>query len=102
TGRKARVNRPDTRPRQSASSPKPRSSKQAEVIALLRRPEGATIADVVAATGWQPHTVRGLFSGTLKKKLGLTLGSEREENGRTYHIVEAGPQRVGAARRRSR
>src|SRR5207244_11025826 len=47
----------------------PGQSKKAEVIALLRRPEGA---EVVAATGWQPHTVRGLFSGTLKKKLGLT------------------------------
>jgi len=72
------------------------------VIALLNRPEGATIAEVVAETGWQPHTVRGLFSGTLKKKLGLTLSSEREERGRIYRIVEAGTGRAGAARRRSR
>ena len=102
TGRRARVNRTGSRSRRSAASPEPRSSKQAEVIALLNRPEGATIAEVVAETGWQPHTVRGLFSGTLKKKLGLTLSSEREERGRIYRIVEAGAGRAGAARRRSR
>src|SRR6266852_8202422 len=50
-----------------------RASKQAEVIALLRRPEGATIDEVRAATGWQPHTVRGVFSGALKKKLRLAI-----------------------------
>jgi hypothetical protein len=62
-------------------------SKKAEVVVLLHRPEGATIAEVVAATGWQPHTVRGLFSGTLKKKLGLTLSSAREQRGRVYRII---------------
>ena len=71
----------------------PRSSKQAEVIALLRRPEGVTVAEVVAATGWQPHTVRGLFSGTLKKKLGLELGSAPADRGRVYRIVD--PDRTG-------
>jgi hypothetical protein len=45
------------------------SSKQAGVIAMLQRPEGATIEEVASAMGWQRHTVRGLFSGTLKKKL---------------------------------
>ena len=83
------------------ATPVPSQSKQAAVIALLRRPEGVTIAEVVAATGWQPHTVRGLFSGTLKKKLGLTLASEREERGRTYRIVD-GARDSGAAQRRSR
>lgn len=90
TARKARVNRPGLRPKRSAASSQRRSSKQTEVIALLRRPEGVTIAEVVAATGWQPHSVRGLFSATLKKKLGLSLASEREERGRIYRIVEAG------------
>ncbi len=67
-----------------------RASKQAEVIALLRRPEGATIDEVRAATGWQPHTVRGVFSGALKKKLGLAVIATKEERGRVYRIAEAG------------
>src|SRR3984893_8798256 len=65
-----------------------RPSKQDEVIAMLRRPEGATVDEVVRATGWQRHTVRGVFSGTLKKKLGLTLASAKEERGRVYRIAE--------------
>src|SRR5437764_7915551 len=64
-----------------------RPSKQEEVIAMLRRPEGATVDEVVSATGWQRHTVRGVFSGTLKKKLGLTLAWAKEERGRVYHIA---------------
>ena len=62
-------------------------SKQGEVIAMLRRPEGATVDEVASAMGWQRHTVRGLFSGTLKKKLGLTLASAQEERGRVYRIA---------------
>jgi hypothetical protein len=58
--------------------PKPHS-KQDVVIAMLRLPEGATVDEVASVTGWQRHTVRGVFSGTLKKKLGLTLASAKEE-----------------------
>jgi len=65
-----------------------RPSKQDEVIAMLRQPEGATIDEVASATGWQRHTVRGVFSGTLKKKLGFTLASAKEERGRVYRIAE--------------
>jgi len=65
-----------------------RPSKQDEVIAMLRQPEGATFDEVASATGWQRHTVRGVFSGTLKKKLGLTLASAKEERGRVYRIAE--------------
>src|SRR5205814_9049721 len=61
-----------------------RPSKQAAVIAMLQRPEGATVEEVASAMGWQRHTVRGLFSGTLKKKLGLALASAQEERGRVY------------------
>jgi hypothetical protein len=61
-------------------------SKQAQVIDLFRRAEGATVAEVIAATGWQPHTVRGIVSGTLKKKLGLTVVSAKEQRGRVYRI----------------
>ena len=65
-----------------------RPSKQDAVIAMLRRPEGATVDEVASATGWQRHTVRGVFSGTLKTKLGLTLASGQEERGRVYRIAE--------------
>jgi hypothetical protein len=68
----------------------PRASKQAEVIGLLRRPEGVTVEEVRAATGWQPHTVRGVFSGALKKKLGLAIIAAKEERGRVYRIARAG------------
>ena len=53
---------------------------------MLRSPEGATVDEVASATGWQRHTVRGVFSGTLKKKLGLTIASAKEERGRVYRI----------------
>ena len=79
-------------PEPEPASEEKRSSKQGEVIAMLRRPEGATVDDVASAMGWQRHTVRGLFSGTLKKKLGLTLVSAQEERGRVYRI--AAPEQV--------
>ena len=69
------------------SDPK-RPSKQDVVIAMLRQPEGATVDEAASVTGWQRHTVRGVFSGTLKKKLGLTLASAKEERGRVYRIAE--------------
>jgi hypothetical protein len=77
---------PDPEPRPDLKRP----SKQDVVIAMLRLPEGATVDEVASMTGWQRHTVRGVFSGTLKKKLGLTLASAQEERGRVYRIVEAG------------
>jgi len=73
---------PDPEPQSSVRRP----SKQDEVIAMLRRTEGATVDEVANATGWQRHTVRGVFSGTLKKKLGLTLASAKEERGRVYRL----------------
>jgi len=63
-------------------------SKQDVVIAMLHQPEGATVDEVASVTGWQRHSVRGVFSGTLKKKLGLTLASAKEERGRVYRIAE--------------
>ena len=75
---------PDPEPAPDAKRP----SKQDEVIAMLRRPEGATVDEVVNVTGWQRHTVRGVFSGTLKKKLGLTIASTKEARGRVYRIPE--------------
>jgi hypothetical protein len=69
---------------------KPRTrqnSKQATVIQMLQRPEGATINQICAATGWQAHTVRGTFAGAFKKKLGLTLTSEKPDGGERIYKV---------------
>jgi hypothetical protein len=66
---------------------KQQGSKQARLIEMLRSPEGATIAAMAKAFGWQPHTVRGVLSGALKKKLGLTIKSQKTEDGeRVYRI----------------
>ncbi len=76
---------------EAATDAKPRTrdnSKQAQVIAMLKRPEGATIANICEATGWQQHTVRGTFAGAFKKKLGLDITSSKEAGGeRVYRIA---------------
>jgi hypothetical protein len=76
---------------QAPTQAKPRSrdnSKQAEVIRMLQRPEGATIGQICTATGWQAHTVRGTFAGAFKKKLGLTIVSDKPQGGeRVYRIA---------------
>lgn len=65
-------------------------TKQATLIAMLRAPDGATIEEIMAATGWQSHTVRGAMAGALKKKLGLEVTSERDEDrGRVYKLPAA-------------
>ncbi|MCC5993922.1 MAG: DUF3489 domain-containing protein [Rhodobacteraceae bacterium] len=62
-------------------------TKQAQIIALLQRPEGASIAEIVDVTGWMPHSARGLISGGLKKKLGLQITSVKEQGrGSVYRI----------------
>ena len=62
-------------------------SKQSIILALLQRPSGATIDEMAKATGWQRHSVHGMMSGVLKKKLGLTVTSDKEERGRVYRIT---------------
>jgi len=65
-------------------------TKQATLIAMLRSHEGATIDEIVSATGWQSHTVRGAFAGALKKRLGLEVTSEKVEGrGRVYRLPSA-------------
>jgi hypothetical protein len=79
----------NTEPGPSAPARRARAdSKQAKLIEMLKRPEGATIDEIAAAFGWQAHTVRGAVAGALKKKLGLDVVSEKiEGRGRTYRIA---------------
>jgi Protein of unknown function (DUF3489) len=72
-----------------AGKPTPRAgTKQALLVEMLKRPEGATVEQIAAATGWQHHTIRGAISGALKKKLGLTIEATRTR--------EVGPNKTGA------
>jgi hypothetical protein len=63
------------------------NSKQAQVIAMLKRPEGTTIAQICEATGWQAHTVRGTFAGAFKKKLGLEITSSKEQGSERIYTI---------------
>jgi hypothetical protein len=83
--------KPKAKPAKAASADKstPRAgTKQAQLIELLKRPEGATVEQIAAATGWQHHTIRGAISGALKKKLALNVEATRTR--------EVGPNKVGA------
>ncbi len=66
-----------------------RISKISQVVALLRRPEGATAAQIMEATGWQAHSVRGAIAGQIRKKLGLAVATEKVEGLTVYRITAA-------------
>jgi hypothetical protein len=79
---------PKTKAVKAVPSPKSKDTKQHRLVAMLKRSEGATIAQMMKAFGWEPHTVRGALSGALKKKLGLKVTSEKSEGGeRVYRIA---------------
>jgi hypothetical protein len=91
TRAKRKAEAKSTKPEKAGPGKKPTpraGTKQAQLIEMLKRPEGATVEQIAAATGWQHHTIRGAISGALKKKLGLTVEATRTR--------EVGPNRTGA------
>ena len=75
------------RPAKGGNTPSSRSgTKQEAILVLLGQPRGATIAAVIKATGWQEHSVRGFFAGVVRKRLGLTLTSQKVDGERFYKV----------------
>jgi hypothetical protein len=86
TVRQGRADKSAGASRPKAAAPKPR--KIDKIVALMRRPKGATINDRTKATAWQAHSVRGAISGTLRKKQGLQVVSEKSGDVRLYRIAD--------------
>jgi hypothetical protein len=83
---------------------KPQSgSKQSRVLAMLRSPQGATIATMMQATGWQQHSVRGFLAGVVRNHLRLNLSSQKVDGGRVYRITDGddGAAKAGQSRHRA-
>ena len=91
TNKKATRTKGATKPKaatKTASAPRA-ESKQSQLIAMLKQPDGATIAEIAETLEWQVHTVRGAIAGALKKKLGLEVESEKvADRGRVYRLAE--------------
>jgi len=84
---KSTASAPEATPAAAKERKTREGTKQALVIEMLRRPEGASIPEIVEATGWASHTTRGFFAGALKKKLGFAIDSEKDElRGRVYRL----------------
>jgi hypothetical protein len=78
-----------TRPQPAPPSPvTPPATKQSQLISMLGSSSGATLVQMMTLTGWQAHTMRGMLSGSLRKRLGLDVQSRMEEGVRVYRIVE--------------
>ena len=82
----------------SSKAAAPAKTKHARIIAMLRKPAGATIAAIMAATDWQQHSVRGFLAGVVRKKLGLNLVSDQTDKGRVYRIKDGKAAPAAAVR----
>ena len=89
TSQQAKGAAPNSRSKQASKKlPSVPLTKSETIQSLLARPQGATILELSEATSWQAHSVRGYLSGTVKKKLGLTLASSKSEGTRRYHLTK--------------
>ena len=93
SGRKAKpaTTAPKGRTKPTVAKPKTArdGSKTAKILDLLKRPGGTTSKELMKATGWLPHSVRGFLSGTVRKKMGITVASAKGEDGERTYSVEA-------------
>ena len=88
SGKKARSPKKAPKGQKKASAARD-GSKTAKVLDLLKRPGGVTSRELMKATGWQPHSVRGFLSGTINKKMGLTVISSKAEDGERSYSIKA-------------
>jgi len=88
SGKKARPPKKAPKGQKKASAARD-GSKTAKILDLLKRPGGVTAKELMKATGWQPHSVRGFLSGTINKKMGLTVISSKAEDGERSYSIKA-------------